>query len=204
MAIGTDFQYGLFRMLEIVWSVFAPEDQYGTSSRFVYRATRRLNRNTRLWGPRRSGFYAASAWGEEANEAAAAIKAAFLRGEECPDKDRSLQRRCIGDSGRDERIYGGYAGTTVVLRVPALPDSCILPVSVSQPAIVEAGLRRRSRGDLSLVQRSGRSTRSRAEVVVAEGGFFGTVVRAGSELRSTARTFGGLVAGRGEAHTGFV
>jgi hypothetical protein len=136
--------------------------------------------------------------------AAAAIKAAFLRGEECPDKDRSLLRRCIGDPGRDEHIYGGYAGTTVVLRVPALPDSCILPVSVSQPAIVEAGLRRRSRGDLSLVQRSGRSTRSRAEVVVADGGFFGTVVRAGSELRSTARTFGGLVAGRGEAQTGFV
>ena len=55
---------------------------------------------------------------------------------------------------------------------------------------MEAGLGRRSRGDLSLVQRSGRSTRSRAEVVVADGGFFGTVVRAGSELRSTARTFG--------------
>ena len=53
--------------------------------------------------------------------AAAAIKAAFLRGEECPDKDRSLLRRCIGDPGRDERIYGDYAGTTVVLRVPALP-----------------------------------------------------------------------------------
>ena len=61
--------------------------------------------------------------------AAAAIKAAFLRGEECPDKDRSLLRRCIGDPGRDEHIYGGYAGTTVVLRVPALPDSCILPAA---------------------------------------------------------------------------
>ena len=36
--------------LEIVWSVFAPEDQFGTSSRFVYRSTRQLNRRTRLWG----------------------------------------------------------------------------------------------------------------------------------------------------------
>ena len=54
------------------------------------------------------------------------------------DKDRSLHRRCIGNPDRDERIDGGYAGTTVVLRVPALPDSCILSVSVSQPANVEA------------------------------------------------------------------
>ena len=44
--------------LEIVWSVFAPEHQFGTSARFAYRSTRQLNRNTRLWGPPRRGFMA--------------------------------------------------------------------------------------------------------------------------------------------------
>ncbi len=124
--------------LEIVWSVFAPEDQFGTSSRFVYRSTRQLNHGTRLWGPPRRGFYAANMWGRESNKAAAAIKAAFLRGEEDPDNDLDLQRRCIGDPGRDERIYGVYKETTVASHsVPALPASCVLAVSVSQPAIVE-------------------------------------------------------------------
>ena len=100
--------------LEIVWSVFAPEDQFWTSSRFMYRSIRKLNRGTRLWGPSRRGFYAANMWGKESNKAAAAIKAAFLRGEEDPDKDLDLQRRCMGHPGRDERIYG-------FIRIPLSP-----------------------------------------------------------------------------------
>ena len=128
------------RNLEIVWSVFAPEDQFGTSARFMYRSTRQLNRGTRLWGLPRCEFYAAHIWGKEANKAAAAIKAAFLRGEEDSDNDLDLQRRCMGNPNWDERIYGVHTETTVASHiVPALPASCILPVSVSQPAIVEGG-----------------------------------------------------------------
>ncbi len=37
--------------LEIAWSVFAPEVQFGTSSRFVYRSTQQLDPGARLWGP---------------------------------------------------------------------------------------------------------------------------------------------------------
>ena len=36
---------------------FAPEDEFATSARFLYRATRQLNRGIRLWGPRRRGFH---------------------------------------------------------------------------------------------------------------------------------------------------
>ena len=36
------------RNLEIAWSVFAPEEQFGTSSRFVYRATQLLAPGARL------------------------------------------------------------------------------------------------------------------------------------------------------------
>ena len=61
---------------------FAPEDEIATSAHFLYLATRQLNRGTRLWGPRRRGFYTAHTWGKEANAAAAAVKAAFLRGRE--------------------------------------------------------------------------------------------------------------------------
>ncbi len=75
------------RNLEIVWSVFAPEHQFGTSARFAYRSsTLQLDRGTRLWGPPRRGFYGAHMWGKAAHKEAAAIKAAFLRGEEDPDK----------------------------------------------------------------------------------------------------------------------
>ena len=101
-----------------------------------------LNSAAQSWNPvvgsPRRGFYAANMWGKESDKAAAAIKAAFLRGEEDPDNDFDLQRQCIGDPGRDERIYGVYKETTVASHsVPALPASCILPVSVSQPGNVE-------------------------------------------------------------------
>ena len=85
-------------------------------------------------------------WGKAAHKAAAAIKAAFLRGEEDSDNDldlqrntsRDLQRRCMGNPNRDERIFGVYSETTIPSHiVPALPASCILSVSVSQPAVVE-------------------------------------------------------------------
>jgi hypothetical protein len=36
------------------------------------------------------------------------MKAAFLRGDEDPDKDVCLFRRCMGDAKRDDRIYGAY------------------------------------------------------------------------------------------------
>ena len=140
--------------LEIVWSVFAPEDEFGTSARFLYRSTRRLNHDTRLWGPPRSGFYASNTWETKAKKAAVAIKAAFLRGEECPDDDRDLQHRCIGNPGRDDCIYGVYRKTTVAGHsVTALPASCILPVSVSQPAIVEGSSVPASGEDLAVTYR---------------------------------------------------
>jgi hypothetical protein len=44
----------------------------------------------------------------------------------------------MGNPNRDDRIYGVYSETTVASHiVPALPASCILPVSVTQPAVVE-------------------------------------------------------------------
>ena len=52
--------------LEIVWSVFAPEESFGTSARCMYRATRRLTKATWLWGPPRREFYAAHIWGKDA------------------------------------------------------------------------------------------------------------------------------------------
>ena len=125
--------------LEIVfWSVFAPEDPFGTSARFMYRATRQLTKGTRLWGPPRREFYAAHIWGKDAVRKAAAIKAAYLRGEEDPEKQfADQQRRCMGDPGRDTRIYGVFKDTTVGSRsVPALPASCSLPASRSLPASV--------------------------------------------------------------------
>ena len=99
--------------LEVVWSVFSPDDPFGTSSRFAYRSIRALDRETRLWGPSRSGFFAANMWGREAKRAAVSIKAAFLCEEECPDLDVDLQRRCLGHPGRDDRIYRAYRGTSV-------------------------------------------------------------------------------------------
>ncbi len=121
------------RNLEIAWSVFAPEEQFGTSSRFVYRATQLLAPGARLWGPPRRGFYDANAWGKVANKAATAMRAAFLRGVEDPDKDVPLYRRCMGNPKRDHRIYGAYSKTVIASSsVPALPASCLLPVSVSK------------------------------------------------------------------------
>ena len=56
----------------------------------------------------------------------------FVERSECPDKDEDLQRWYLGHPGRDDRIYGIYKETTVASRsVTALPDDCILPVSVS-------------------------------------------------------------------------
>ena len=43
----------------------------------------------------------------------------------------------MGNPNRDDRIYGVYSETSIANHiVPALPASCILPVSVSQPAVV--------------------------------------------------------------------
>ena len=126
--------------LEIAWSVFAPDDQFGTSSRFVYRSTQQLVPGARLWGPPRRGFYDANAWGKAANKVATEMKAAFLRGVEDPDKDVPLYRRCMGNPKRDDRIYGAYSKTVIASSsVPALPASCLLPASVSktQPIVGE-------------------------------------------------------------------
>jgi hypothetical protein len=120
--------------------VFAPEEQFGTSSRFVYRSIQQLDPGARLWGPPRRGFYDASAWGKEANKVATAMKAAFLRGVEDPDKDVCLYRRCMGHAKREDRIYGAYSKTVIASpSLPALPASCLLPASVSktQPTIDE-------------------------------------------------------------------
>jgi hypothetical protein len=127
--------------MEIAWSVFAPEEQFCTSSRFVYRSIEDLAPKARLWGPPRRGFYDASAWRKEANKAATAMKAAFLRGVEDPDKDVCLYRRCMGNAKRDDRIYGAYSKTVIASTpVRALPASCLLPASVSKPQpIIEEG-----------------------------------------------------------------
>ena len=112
------------------------DEPFGISSRFAYRSITTLDRDTRLWGPSRSGFFAAHMWGREAKKVAVSIKAAFLRGEECPEKNYDLQRQCLGHPNRDDRIYGAYRGTSVAgPYVPALPASCVLPVLVSQPAL---------------------------------------------------------------------
>ena len=140
--------------LEIVWSVFCPDEPFGTSSRFEYRSITTLERDTRLWGPSRSGFFAANMWGREAKKAAVSIKAVFLRGEECPEKKYDLQRRCLGHPNRDGRIYGAYRGTSVSgPYVPALPASCVLPVSVTQPAIAKESSVPAAGEDLAVVFR---------------------------------------------------
>ena len=119
--------------LKIAWSVFAPGDEFFTSSRFVYQSIQQLDPGARLWGPPRRGFYDANAWGKEANKAATAMKAAFLRGVEDPDKDVPIYRRCMGNPKRDDRIYGAYSKTLIASSsVPALPASCLLPASVSK------------------------------------------------------------------------
>ena len=104
--------------LEIVWSVFAPELQFGTSSRFAYRSTRQLDRGARLWGPPRHGFYGAHLWGKAAHRVASAIKAAFLRGEEDPEINVDLHRRCMGNPNRGDRIYGAYSETAIASPAP--------------------------------------------------------------------------------------
>ena len=123
-------------------------------------------------------FYSAHIWGKESMKAAAAIKAAFLRGEEAPDKQYDLQRRC-----RDERIYGVYKDTTVAIRsVPALPASCSLPVPVSQPVIAEGSSVPASGEDFAatfLLPVEYHGVGAQAKVIGAEDGLYGFVVRAG-------------------------
>ena len=115
------------RNLEIVWSVFSPEKEYRSSARFMYRTTRRLNRRTRLWDPPVRGFFADHMWSKKANAEAAAIKAAFLRGEQCPHDEMDVHRYCLGNPGRDTRLYGAYRKTVVASHsATALPDSCIV------------------------------------------------------------------------------
>ena len=52
---------------------FAPEGEFASAACFLYRATRQLNRGTRLWGPPRRGFYTAHTWGKEAHSAAGRV-----------------------------------------------------------------------------------------------------------------------------------
>ena len=64
---------GRSKLLDRLVSFAPPEDEFASSARFLYRATRQLNRGTRLWGPPRRGFYTAHTWGKEANAAAGRV-----------------------------------------------------------------------------------------------------------------------------------
>ena len=102
--------------------------------RLFYRTLRELKRDTRLWGPPVGEFFADRMWGPEAELAALAIKAAFVGGGKCPHDIENLRDQCLGNPGRDDRIYGAYKKTEFGIRsASALSDSCILPVSVVRP-----------------------------------------------------------------------
>ena len=72
--------------------------------------------------------------GEDAQAEASAIKAAFVRGEQCPHGEMDVPRHSLGNRGREgDRLYGVYKETVFARRsATALPDSCILPVSVGE------------------------------------------------------------------------
>ena len=97
-------------------------------------------------GSSRWRVFADHMWGPEAELAALAIKAAFVGGEKCPHDMENIRDQCLGNPGRDDRIYGAYKKTVFGIRsASALPDSCILPLSVGsvnaspQPAVREDG-----------------------------------------------------------------
>ena len=75
----------------------------------------------------------------------------FSVGEKCPHKEVDLPRPCLGNPGREDRIYGAYKESTVASRsVTAIPDSCVVPVSASNcGGEFYPGFGRRSGGDLS-------------------------------------------------------
>ena len=123
--------------LEIVGSVF-PAEGYTSSARLFYRALRDLRRNTQLWGPSVIGFCVKHMWGEAACADAEAIQVAFVSGEKCPHGD-DVKRHCIGNSQREDRIYGAFK-ETFSPRVPFL-DVCRLPVSVVGSEAVPASVR---------------------------------------------------------------
>ena len=109
-----------------------------------YRTLRKLYSGIRLWGPPVVEFFADHRWGPEAELAALVIKAAFVSGEKCPHNIEHIRDQCLGNPGREERIYGAYKKTFFGNRSAyALPDSCILPVLVGsvsaspQPAVRE-------------------------------------------------------------------
>ena len=89
--------------LKIVWSVFA--------ARLFYCTLRTLNKATRLWGPTVRDFFADHKWSPGAKLAAQAITARFVGGEKCPHSIDGLVVACLGNPGRDERIYGAYQKT---------------------------------------------------------------------------------------------
>ncbi len=126
--------------VEIVWSVFGAEE-FSTSARLFYRTLRELKRSTRLWGPPVGELFAYHMWGPEAELAALAIKAAFVGGEKCPHDIENIRDQCLGNPGRDARIYGAYKKTVFGIRVAsALPVLLVSVGSVSaspQPAVRE-------------------------------------------------------------------
>ena len=147
-----------------------------TSARLFYRTLRTLNRATRLWGPPVEGFFAKHMWGQQAKLAVQAIKSRFVNGKKCPHSIENLDRQCLGHPDREERIYGAYKRTdggnraavalpdSCILSLPVvgvsapsqlsvLPASCILPVSVSQPAMVEGSSVPASGEDLAVTFR---------------------------------------------------
>ena len=109
----------------------------------------------------------------------------------------------MGNPNRDDRIYGVYSETTVASHiVPALPASCILPVSVTQPAVVEDSSISASGEDLAVTFLL--PSEYHGVVIGAEGSVYGSVVRIGSEFGPATCNAGVVVEGSVEAHSGFV
>jgi hypothetical protein len=120
--------------LEIVWSVFAHELQFGTSSRFAYRSTQQLERGA---SPA-MGFMALTCGGRQLIRWQRQLKPLFF-------VERRIRRLMWTFIAVVWAIRIGAIVSTgltrrplsLALLFPLSPASCLLPISVTQPAVVE-------------------------------------------------------------------